>query len=271
MINTFDTQTWLKYAQEDLDAAEILFREGFYRHAVFWVEQASEKIIKVFIISSHRIQNTVSKLGEVNEELYKIFQRFADPKTFGHICKPEDFGRLVEFYDRYIDILPHILLRTPSTIGERMKDARYKEAFRSIENAIGEAIKSLWLGSSAPICEELDLRCIIQFIRDVEERAGRAKGIISAVAEEVSQKHQSNEMAKQAVEDARHIYTCFVDDLASLTYIMLHEYLCQFFEASRYPGIEDIPKDLIDLLLQIIDLLRKNLERVEEITYICKA
>jgi len=46
---------------------------------------------------------------------------------------------------------------------------------------------------------------------------------------------------------------------------MLNEFLCQFFEASRYHGIKDIPKDLIDSLPQIMDLIRKNLERVEKI------
>jgi len=74
MTNIFDTQAWFKYAREDLDVAEILLREGFYRHAVFWVEQSSEKIIKVFIIKSHHIQDIVSKLREVNKELYRIFR-----------------------------------------------------------------------------------------------------------------------------------------------------------------------------------------------------
>jgi len=107
--------------------------------------------------------------------------------------------------------------------------------------------------------------CITQFIRDIEERTERVEEIISVVAKEALQKHQNDEMAKQAVEDAHHINACFVDALASSTNTMLHEFLCQFFEASKYPGIKDIPKDFIDSLPQIMDLLRKNLERVEKI------
>ena len=43
MSKDIDVRAWLKYAEEDLNAAELLLKSGYYRHALFWVEQASEK------------------------------------------------------------------------------------------------------------------------------------------------------------------------------------------------------------------------------------
>ena len=46
MSKDIDTRAWLKYVEEDLDVAELLLRSRFHRHALFWVEQASEKPLR---------------------------------------------------------------------------------------------------------------------------------------------------------------------------------------------------------------------------------
>ena len=51
MSKNINTNAWLKYAEEDLNVAELLLRSGYYRHALFWVEQASEKTLKVYLIA----------------------------------------------------------------------------------------------------------------------------------------------------------------------------------------------------------------------------
>ena len=64
-MKDFDALAWLKYAEEDLTAAELLYKHGFHRHALFWAEQASEKILKVFIIAPH-VKELASKLSKAS-------------------------------------------------------------------------------------------------------------------------------------------------------------------------------------------------------------
>ena len=59
MLKSFNARLWLRHTREDLDAIEILLRAGFYRHALFRAEQASEKIIKVLIIDELKIFSAI--------------------------------------------------------------------------------------------------------------------------------------------------------------------------------------------------------------------
>ncbi len=67
------------------------------------------------------------------------------------------------------------------------------------------------------------------------------------------------DLAKEAIKDVYHVYTSFSDSVTVALYLMLHTYLCRFFETTRYPEGGEIPRDVIENMTQIINLLKKNL------------
>lgn len=121
VLKDFDAFAWLKYSEEDLAVAELLYKHGFHRHALFWAEQASEKILKVFIIIPHAKELTsklskaisycrslgVSSKGiELLEKLYNKVKEFLDPKTFWHLCE-KHITKVEEFFDIYQKAISH--------------------------------------------------------------------------------------------------------------------------------------------------------------------
>jgi len=63
MTKDLDAHAWLRYVEKGLGAAELLLGLRFYRHALFWIEQASEKILKVYIMEVHRTKELTVHLG----------------------------------------------------------------------------------------------------------------------------------------------------------------------------------------------------------------
>ena len=271
--------SWLRYAEEDLKAAELLFKSGFHRHALFWVEQASEKILKVFIIDILGAKKFVSvidyymKLAESDEDremLKKMRERLAklsDPKSYQHLCKEKDIDMVMLFFDMLLKapLLSRMskILRELSDIRKKMSKERYKRAFREAEKPISKAVSSIQI-SPIPSCREIDASYIVQMLRSFEEHEDKAKEAILDVAQKEPQKYRRDEVAEEAVKDACRLYTSFLSSLTVPLYLMLHTHLCQFFEATRYPEGK-IPRDIIENMSQIINLLRKNLERVRRL------
>jgi len=273
-----NADSWLRYAEEDLKAAELLFKSGFHRHALFWVEQASEKIFKVFIIDVLGAKNFVSvidyymKLAESDEDremlkkMRKKLAKLSDPKSYQHLCKEKDINMVILFFDMLLKapLLSRMskILRELSDIRKKMSKERYKRAFREAEKPISKAVSSIQI---PPItsCREIDASYIVQMLRSFEEHEDKVKEAILDVAQKELQKYGGDEVAEEAVKDACRLYT-FLSSLTVPLYLMLHMYLCQFFEATRYPEGK-IPRDIIENMPQIINLLRKNLERVRRL------
>ncbi|RLG74517.1 MAG: hypothetical protein DRO12_06720 [Thermoprotei archaeon] len=273
-------ETWLRYAEEDLKAAELLFKSGFHRHALFWVEQASEKILKVFIVDVLRAKDLAPKFADVIsyymmyavsdedrkelERLYKEVTRLSDPKSYQHICKEKHIERVMLFFDMLskAPMLPPMkeILRGLSDIPKKISKERYRRAFREAEKLVGEAVSSVQV-PPIPSCREFNASCIVQILHSIEEREDRVREVILNAARKELERHKGDELAEEAVKDVCYLYTSFSDSLAVAPYLTLHTYLCQFFEATRYPEGE-IPRDVVESLPQIICLLRKNLERV---------
>jgi len=282
MSRDLEAHAWLRYAKEDLDAAELLLKSRFYRHALFWVEQASEKILKVYIIAPH-VKELISKLDSIidhckspginNEDIEKLKKlrnkiiEFLNPKKFQHICGKK-IKEVENFFDMYREAISHPYvckaLRESSDIRKRMSVNRYRKVFREVEKLIGKAVKTIQT-QSMPRCEEPDASYIVQLLQNTEERADEVRKIISNIAQETLQKYKGDEIAEQAILDCCCAYLTFLDEIAVMPYFELHAYICQFFEITRYPGDRGIPKDVIDNMPRIISLLRKNLERVKRL------
>ena len=279
-----DAGMWLRYAEEDLTVAKLLYRYGFYRHALFWTEQASEKILKMFIIEVLRAKELAPKFASIIDyymryaesdedrkmlkKLHKRITRLSDPKSYQHICKEEHVNMVMLFFDMLLKapLLPHMdkILKEYSDIRKKMSIKRYEKVFRETEKLIGEATSSIQV-STAKRCGELNASFIVQILRSFEEREDKVREAILNIVEKKLQKHRGDEIAEQAIKDACHIYTSFSDSMAVPPYFGLHTYLCQFFEVTRYPEGREIPKDATKSLPQIISLLRKNLERVRRL------
>jgi HEPN domain-containing protein len=65
-------EIWLKYASDDLQSAEVLFKEGIYNMVCFHSQQAIEKLFKSFIATYYqeipRIHNLI-RLHKICEDL----------------------------------------------------------------------------------------------------------------------------------------------------------------------------------------------------------
>ena len=65
-------EIWLKYASDDLQSAEVLFKEGIYNMVCFHSQQVVEKLFKSFIATYHqeipRIHNLI-RLHKICEDL----------------------------------------------------------------------------------------------------------------------------------------------------------------------------------------------------------
>ena len=284
MSERSDAGMWLRYAEEDLTVAELLYRYGFYRHALFWTEQASEKILKMFIVEVLRAKELAPKFASIIDyymryaesdedrkmlkKLHKGITRLSDPKSYQHICKEKHVNMVMLFFDMLLKapLLPHMdkILKEYSDIRKKMSIKRYEKVFRETEKLIGEATSSIQV-STAKRCGELNASFIVQILRSFEEREDKVREAILNIVEKKLQKHRGDEIAEQAIKDACHTYTSFSDSMAVPPYFGLHTYLCQFFEVTRYPEGTEIPKDVTENLPQIISLLRKNLERVRRL------
>lgn len=66
-------EIWLKYASDDLQSAEVLFKEGIYNMVCFHSQQAIEKLFKSFIATYYqeipRIHNLI-RLHKICEDLH---------------------------------------------------------------------------------------------------------------------------------------------------------------------------------------------------------
>ena len=98
------TKEWIGYAQEDLKAAHILYKEKAYRICTYHCHQAIEKILKAIIISKgsafHKIHDLI--------ELYE-YAKLSLPKN------------LVKFLD---DLNPHYLVSKYPEVGSKIKYTR---------------------------------------------------------------------------------------------------------------------------------------------------
>ena len=155
------------------------------------------------------------------------------------------------------------ILRGLNDIPKKMSVEGYRKPFKEAEKLVGEAVSSVQV-PPIPSCREFNASCIVQILHSIEEREDRVREIILNAARKELEKYRSDELAEEAVKDVCYLYTSFSDSLAVAPYLMLHTYLCQFFEATRYPEGE-IPRDVVENLPQIISLLRKNLERVRRL------
>lgn len=71
---------WLKKAEKDLKAAEILMREGLHDYAIFHAQQAVEKALKAFLTyhnkpikKTHDIDFLIKKCSEIDSEFKSIY------------------------------------------------------------------------------------------------------------------------------------------------------------------------------------------------------
>ncbi len=75
------TVEWLEIAQEDLDAAEAMFRGGRYLYAGFESQQSAEKALKAVIQETTRvppkIHNLVTLASEAGLERQDLIERLA--------------------------------------------------------------------------------------------------------------------------------------------------------------------------------------------------
>jgi len=101
----------LEIAEEDLKAAEVLYVNELMRPSLYHLEQASEKILKAyligvllypmkFIVDNAEKVGTAGKFGEVHKTL-KQANNYIDPKNFGHDFSGFTKKFLPELFKRY--------------------------------------------------------------------------------------------------------------------------------------------------------------------------
>ena len=71
---------WLMQAEDDLQAALSIAKDGFYEWACFISEQSTEKAIKAIIVANNEIAPKLHKLSALVNIAKKIDHRFIDSK-----------------------------------------------------------------------------------------------------------------------------------------------------------------------------------------------
>ena len=97
-----DTLTWLKIAETDLGAAEVLLDRGFLPNAIFCSHQVIEKLLKALWVEAHAegFPPRTHDLTELAEDLalnlsawaaflkdltnQSVASRYADPNAYTH-------------------------------------------------------------------------------------------------------------------------------------------------------------------------------------------
>jgi len=271
MSKSFNARTWLRYAEEDLTVAELLFRHGFHRHALFWVEQASEKIIKTFIMTVFPIKRIVAiaekcvPLKEIFKNRKKLVKEFGQPKSFKHICEEKNLDKLEQLFDIYQKVVFHpdcliALLEyyrglfIPAEIRDKIKK-QLEMWFQTLKMAAPLIAQTI-----APKYKRLNAKNIVQSLQKLEECVNRTREIISNLVQSILQDQKTDEIVENT-------FSFFSQSVAILHNLVLHRYLCQFYPRTRYPdGGREIFGEVVEFMPQFISLLRRNLERVRKLS-----
>lgn len=112
---------WLGYAQDDLRAAQILYKEKAYRACVYHCHQALEKIFKAVILAKGKAFHKIHDLVELYED--------------SNVSLPEN---IITFLS---DLNPHYLLSKYPDIEYKLRYSRKRA--NSILETTGEIFK--WL------------------------------------------------------------------------------------------------------------------------------
>lgn len=87
-------RVWLRQAQFDINAAEVMLSNGFYEWAAFQSEQCIEKALKSLIVHAgfrppkiHKISILISICNNINHEFSKTKFRFRDIESFTFISR----------------------------------------------------------------------------------------------------------------------------------------------------------------------------------------
>lgn len=123
---------WLRFAEEDLESAKVLLKEGIYNQSCFHSQQCAEKILKAWLLLQGK---RLPKIHDLNELLEKSVQ--AGLVSFIQFRKKIEFLSLFYVPTRYPDAavgtLPHGL--------PNEKDA--KEALQTATDLYQSATKFL--------------------------------------------------------------------------------------------------------------------------------
>jgi HEPN domain-containing protein len=93
-----EAQRWIRFAEEDLRVAEIVFREGIYNQVCFHAQQCVEKCVKAVFLAQRRLPPKVHAIARLLSLLeVHPFEGFE-----------EELILLDRFYisTRYPDVLP---------------------------------------------------------------------------------------------------------------------------------------------------------------------
>lgn len=67
---------WLRFASDDLRAAEVLLREGIFNEVCFHAQQCAEKMLKALLTSQKKLVPKTHRLTDLLEEVLKKDFRF---------------------------------------------------------------------------------------------------------------------------------------------------------------------------------------------------
>lgn len=95
-----ETDNWFEYARQDLQMAELAFREEIFNQSCFHSQQAVEKLLKGYLLASNKPYPKIHSLGDLLNLSTKVDKEFDNFK--------EKCLKLDKYYIpmRYPDTLP---------------------------------------------------------------------------------------------------------------------------------------------------------------------
>jgi len=268
MSKSFNARTWLRYAEEDLAVAELLYRYGFHRHALFWIEQASEKILKTFIMTVFPIERIVpvaEKCGLLTEaHKNKLIEDFGRPISFQHFCKKKNLEKLERLFDVYQKVVFHFDclialleyyrgLTVPAEIRDNIREQleSWFQPLKTMAPLIAQTV--------APKYRRLDAESVVQSLQELEKYASSARETISNLVQSMLRDRRADELVENT-------FSFFLQCVAVLRSLELHYYLCRFYPRTRYPEGEEISEDVVRHIPCFLNQLRRSLERVRRLS-----
>ncbi len=124
---------WLRFAEEDLNSAKILLREGIYNKVCFHSQQCAENSLKALLVFRHKNPPKTHSLIELLRLVAKLHKDFQ--------CFEESCRRLDQFYlpTRYADALVGTLPQGLPT-EEHAREA--VESAESLLSSVNEATRT---------------------------------------------------------------------------------------------------------------------------------
>lgn len=124
MPNSLNYHSWLEVSQEDLQASKLLFDNQFYPQAIFYFQQAVEKLIKYIGLENNIIQEKETrKISHISSKIFKKAIKQVSPHIDLNLNVDMDFEKMNKFITNNPEaiVVPKVIEQIQNTFQQKNK------------------------------------------------------------------------------------------------------------------------------------------------------